>query len=396
MDTEEAYAELGLPARASDAELKIAWRRLVARWHPDRNRRPDASARMQRINLAYLAIRQARGALPDDDTRAAPPATQAETSSGPRRRPGSDGAGAARSRAAAGGHTAADDGAPADASAGSASTAASARTVRRKLRLTLEEAALGCTRTLSGRLTLRCSACAGQGWLALDGACTNCNGQGAVRRAALFGWLATSEPCTACGGQGRARQACAPCGQRGRRTTSYRRSVRLPPGVRAGDVLTAPGGRHDGTELELELQLELEPHEFLDIEADGTLRCEMPVDGFAWIGERWVEVPTLTGLQSMRLQREHRSYRLRGQGFPAQRRGPRGDLLIEILPCFPERPTAAQQALLDRLIDETAQHPPEPLADWQRRIRRWTPCDTAASTRQRPPPPDTQESSQER
>ena len=385
MDTEDAYAELGLPAGASDAELKTAWRRLVARWHPDRNRRPDASARMQRINLAYLAIRQAREALPPDEDAPAPRATRAATATGKRRRAGpgpatsTDGDGAARPRPAAGGRSPSNDGDPADAAADATQPAAGPRTVRRKLRLTLEEAALGCTRTVSGRLTLRCGACAGQGWLARDGACAECGGQGAVRRAALFGWLATTEPCAACGGQGRARQACAPCGQRGRRAISYRRSVRLPPGVRAGDVLTAPGGRHGGTELELELQLEIEPHAFFHLEADGTLRCKMPVDGFAWIGERWVEVPTLTGLQSMRLQREHRSYRLRSQGFPAQRRGPRGDLLIEILPCFPEEPTASQQALLDRLIDETAQHPPEPLADWQRRIRRWTPHSAAAS-----------------
>jgi molecular chaperone DnaJ len=376
MHTEDAYAELGLPPGASDAELKTAWRRLVARWHPDRNRRPDASARMQRINLAYMAIRQAREALSGDDHPSAPPSTRAAAPAGKRRRPGAE---SARPRAAAGGHTHADHHAHAHAAADAAQPEAGHRTVRRKLRLSLEEAALGCTRTVSGRVTLRCTACTDRGWLALDGACADCDGQGAVRRASLFGWLATSEPCAACGGEGRARQACEPCGQRGRRTVTYRRAVRLPPGVRAGDVLTAPGGVHDSTELELELQLEIEPHAFFKLEADGTLRCDMPVNGFAWVGERWVEVPTLTGLQSMRLQREHRSYRLRGQGFPTQRRGPRGDLLIEILPCFPEEPTATQQALLDRLIDETAEHPTEPLADWQRRVRRWTPCNTAAS-----------------
>ena len=37
MDTQEAYAELGLDPSASDAQLKASWRRLVATWHPDRN-----------------------------------------------------------------------------------------------------------------------------------------------------------------------------------------------------------------------------------------------------------------------------------------------------------------------------------------------------------------------
>jgi molecular chaperone DnaJ len=374
MDTEDAYAELGLPPGASDTELKAAWRRLVARWHPDRNRRPEAPARMQRINLAYLAIRQAREAPAGADEPAPPQARTAPSRAG-RRRAGAPGARTGRTRAAGRGDSAADPDPPpgdaADATADAAQAGAAPRTVRRKLRLTLEEAALGCTRTVSGRCTLRCAACAGHGWLAQEGACGGCAGSGTVRRGSLFGWLATSEPCAACGGEGRARQPCADCGQRGRRSAAYRRSVRLPPGVRAGDVLTAPAGRHGGAELVLELLLEIEPHAIFTLDDDGTLRCEVPVDGYAWMGNAWVEVPTPSGLQAMRLRREHRSYRLRGQGFPRERRGERADLLVEIRPCFPDEPSAAQQALLDRLVAEGAASPQQPLADWQDRLRDW-------------------------
>ena len=54
MDTQEAYAELGLHPGATDAQLKASWRRLVAAWHPDRNAAADAGHRMQSINKAYL------------------------------------------------------------------------------------------------------------------------------------------------------------------------------------------------------------------------------------------------------------------------------------------------------------------------------------------------------
>lgn len=382
MHTEDAYAELGLRPGASDAELKAAWRRLVARWHPDRNRRPEAPARMQRINLAYLALRQAREAPEGTDEAPAPPPRSAPSRGG-RRRSGAPGAGAGRKRAAGREDTAAEPGPSAgdaaDATAEASQPGAAHRTVRRKLRLTLEEAALGCTRTISGRCTLHCDACAGRGWLALEGACGGCAGSGTVRRASLFGWLATSEPCAACGGEGRARQACAACGQRGRRSAAYRRSVRLPPGVRPGDVLTAPAGRHGGAELVLELLLEIEPHDIFTLDDDGTLRLELPVDGYAWMANAWVEVPTPSGLQAMRLRREHRSYRLRGQGFPQQRRGERADLLVEIRPCFPDEPSAAQQTLLERLVAEGAAAPLAPLADWQDRMRHW------AARRPKPP-----------
>jgi DnaJ-class molecular chaperone len=60
MDTLQAYQVLGLDPGASDAQLKAAWRRLVAAWHPDRNAAQDAGSRMQGINKAYQHLRQLR------------------------------------------------------------------------------------------------------------------------------------------------------------------------------------------------------------------------------------------------------------------------------------------------------------------------------------------------
>ncbi|HRO61750.1 MAG TPA: DnaJ domain-containing protein, partial [Burkholderiaceae bacterium] len=59
MSIDLAYAELGLRPGASEAEVRAAFRRLAARWHPDRNPSPEAVAWMQRINRAYEAIREA-------------------------------------------------------------------------------------------------------------------------------------------------------------------------------------------------------------------------------------------------------------------------------------------------------------------------------------------------
>ena len=60
MHLDDSYHELGLAPGSSDAEVKAAWRRLSARWHPDRNDSPQALRKMQRINWALKAIRQAR------------------------------------------------------------------------------------------------------------------------------------------------------------------------------------------------------------------------------------------------------------------------------------------------------------------------------------------------
>jgi hypothetical protein len=47
---------LGIPANATDAEIRAAYRKLARQWHPDINKAPDASARMAEINDAYNVL----------------------------------------------------------------------------------------------------------------------------------------------------------------------------------------------------------------------------------------------------------------------------------------------------------------------------------------------------
>jgi DnaJ like chaperone protein len=59
---DQDYAVLGVPADADPATIKRAYRRLMARHHPDRaGNDPAATARAQAINDAYRRIREARG-----------------------------------------------------------------------------------------------------------------------------------------------------------------------------------------------------------------------------------------------------------------------------------------------------------------------------------------------
>jgi molecular chaperone DnaJ len=314
MNTPEAYEELGLSPEASDAQLKAAWRKLVAVWHPDRNDSPDAPVRMQRINKAYQHIRLMRDGGESEDE--SPPHRKTHT---------------------------------------------------RNVRLTLEEALHGCTRTLKGHYTLQCEACHGKGERVLAKNCGTCFGSGAVRRAALFGWLWNQEECPDCGGDGRQREICEPCNGQGETKHPYRNKVRFPAGISAGHVLAVPSARHGETEHELELHVELEPHPLFKLDEQGTLRCEMPVNGYAWMTQRWIEVPTPDGVQQMRLNRDATTYRLRGLGFPAEVRGDRGDYFVTVQPVFPEQESAETEALVKKLIAKTDVVPVE----WAERLQQW-------------------------
>lgn len=349
MDTTNAFAELGLAPSATENEVKAAWRRLVSQWHPDRNDHSGAGARMQRINDALRVIRRsgfrlAPGAAGHDETRAAPPTTDARTEA----------------------RTDTDTPDP------------QRRTVNRKIRLTLEEAAMGCTKVLQGKLTESCTTCAGLGFRLAVGACSRCEGAGEVRQAAWFGWVNARTPCEACDGGGASRLPCPDCDQTGKlQTRRYKVNVRIPHGVRSGDLLRVDGRRRrEGhAPVDLNLRVEVLQHDFFELDSDGTVRCAMPVDGFAWIANRSIPVPTLSGLQPVQLCRDRLAYRLKQHGFPVERRGSRGDHLVTVQPIFPERLSTDQDILLDQLIaassgaDGQATH--ERLRDWQRDLRAW-------------------------
>ena len=335
-DIDDAYAELGLTPEATEFEVKAAWRRLISQWHPDRNDSAVAVAKMQRINRALESIRRA----------------------------GFGEAGASEPDAGA---TAARE-----------ASAAPARTIHRRVRLTLEEAAFGCTKVLRGKLTQACSACAGAGVLVPGGHCPRCGGSGAIRGPSWFGWVGTQIECDACHGGGIARQPCAACAGTGRDATrQYKVAVRFPHGVRDGDLLSVHGrrGKPGAPPGDLNIRVEVQQHGLLRLDQDGTVICEVPVDGFAWIANRSVDVPTLEGLKTLQLRRDQLSYRLQGLGFPVERRGPRGDQVITISPVFPQRMTTDQQILLDQLIATTtgpdAMPADERLRAWHRALRAW-------------------------
>ena len=369
MPTDNAYAELGLPPGATETEVKAAWRRLVSHWHPDRNAQAGAVGRMQRINLAFEALRQAgfpaAVVAPAADWPRRPSAAAAKPAAG------------AESRPEAKRKTEPEP--EPDVPAAPCSDGPPGRTVQRKVRLTLEEAALGCTKVLRGKASRVCAGCTGRGWLEPGGACEACAGAGTQRQRGWYGLFGSSlAACTACAGTGLQRQPCAACAGTGQHARpGYRVTVRLPPGVRHGDPLQVDGRRMrpDQSPGDLLIRVAVLPHAFFTLDGDGSLRCTLPVNGFAWAAGRAVTVPTLTGLQNLALQRDVLTYTLPGQGFPVARRGARGDQIISVQPIFPDRLSTDQQILLDQLVAATsgAGSPAagHPLRAWQQTLQAW-------------------------
>lgn len=367
MDLEDAYSELGLKPGASAAAVKAAWRRLVSRWHPDRNAAAEAALLIQRINVAYERLRDV---VPAEAPRAGRASSrrpaQAETD------PQATGA------EADGDAPPPDPARDADARTGDRpeTDADEDLVVRRRVRLSIEEAVRGCVRTLHGRQRLRCTACDGLGLASAPERCSRCDGAGQVRAA---DWWTTWPPrhvaCPDCDGRGQRARPCAPCEGRGTTLHRYRCSVRLPAGVRDGDTLSAPGGgaARGGLDGRLSIEVRWRPHPWFRIARDGVLHAEVPVDGYAWLAGGWLDVPAPRGLLQMRLTRGRRVYRLAGQGLPAAagEDGAAGDYVVTVHPRFTEAPDAEQQALLERLAAISRAQPSAALGRWQDALRDW-------------------------
>lgn len=123
-------------------------------------------------------------------------------------------------------------------------------------------------------------------------------------------------------------------------------SVRIPKGITTGQVIRLSGQGQQGGDLLLEVSLR--PSE--GMRADGKdVHVEVPVPPWTAAMGGQVEVPTLAGRVSLSIpsgSRSGRKMRLRGRGLPGS---PAGDAYAELLVTPPEPKTDAQRQAYEKL-----------------------------------------------
>lgn len=358
------YEVLGVDPHASPEEIRTAFRRLAAQHHPDRN--PDdagASDRFKELNLAHQI-------LSDPDKRAAFDrwGTSAFTPGGNR----GAGAGVVDFGSV--------EGMFGDFLEAIGMRSADRGDVRQRVKLSLEEAALGCTRELGYTRVDLCTKCAGDG--AEPGTkteeCSTCDGRGRVRHQQPFLPVTLERGCTRCHGTGRiARYPCHGCHGRGIAPTQHRLAVSIPAGIESGASRIVEGAgsraRRDRPPGHLEVVVEVEPHPFFE-RAGHDLRCKVPVTFTqASLGGE-IEVPTLEGKARLRVPAGTQPgsvLRLRGKGVPHRSRPGRGDQLVEIRVEVPAALSDRARELIAELGDELGQELTPQRQSLLERVRGW-------------------------
>jgi molecular chaperone DnaJ len=348
----DLYEVLGVDRRASDAEIKRAFRKLAQQWHPDVNQDPDAEARFKEASEAYQV-------LSDPDRR------QRYDMFG---HAGIDQGGTGTGFEGFGGFSDIFD-----AFFGGATGGGSARRgrpqpgsdLRYDLRITFEEAVKGTEKEIDFRALGRCDTCAGSG--AKPGTepttCPQCEGRGEVRsvRQTMLGQMVNVSACPRCRGEGKIVETpCETCHGDGRTERKRTLRVTIPPGIDEGHQirLTNEGevGPRGGPAGSLYVAVHVAPHPAL--KRDGTeLFYEATISiAQAALGTT-LTVPTVEGTEEVEIKagtQPDTEIRLRGKGVPHLRRsGSRGDLHVLVDVEVPRRLSKKQRELLEAFAKES-------------------------------------------
>lgn len=223
--------------------------------------------------------------------------------------------------------------------AGSAETG---EDLEQKTTISFEESLKGAKRRVQIARLARCTACGGNGELAVEPLrCPRCQGTGQLR--ARRGHMVFTRDCTDCGALGTIRsRVCPRCGSEGRLSHSEWLEVEIPPGVENGSHLRISGagnaGRRGSAAGDLILVIEVLDHSFFRREGSD-LVCAVPITMVEAALGGPIEVPTPEGSVTIEIPagtQAGQRFRLRNRGVPRLGRKGRGDLYVEFsvrIPC---------------------------------------------------------------
>ncbi len=351
------YELLEIERTADDGTIKLSYRKLAMRWHPDRN--PGDTA----AESKFKAISEAYECLKDPQKRAAYDRFGHEAfkqgMSG-----GGHGAGAGFS----------DLGDIFETIFGSAFGGGGRNQTRRgadlryDMEIGLDEAFHGKQAEIEIEVAAKCEPCAGSGAEPGTGTrrCNLCGGHGQVR--AQQGFFMVERTCPTCHGRGEViEKPCRSCRGEGRVDTPQTLDVAIPPGVDTGTRIRLAGkgeaGPFGAPAGDLYIFIHVRRHPVF--ERDGTnlvTRVPIAFTTAALGGE--IQIPGLDG-QRITVEipagiQSGKQLRKRGAGMPVLQARGRGDLVTEIVVETPSKLSARQKELLRELQEtETGDETPQ-------------------------------------
>ena len=347
MAQRDPYEVLGIERGATDKEIKLAYRRLAMKYHPDRNPDdPEAGERFKEGKQAYET-------LSDPAKRATHDRDHADYSEVFRSTYFEDALSADFSDARIKDLfddllAKANDRRTWQREGRAPPRGESERAPRHPIEIDLEDAVNGTTVEVEVPGEGKCETCNGRGADAGSKRvqCYMCDGKG---RAVWHRGARGKERCYRCRGTGTIESdPCRRCDETGRVRKLQAKKINIPPGAEDGDKLWVPG-RPGGENTYFEVSIREHP---LFKRQGQNLRYEVPIEiGTATLGGT-VRVPCLDGEVELKIPRGTQTgtvLRVRGKGLGSRRWNRKGDLLCQVLVVTPTKLTRQQERLLEEL-----------------------------------------------
>jgi molecular chaperone DnaJ len=352
---DELYKTLGVSKKATDEEIKKAYRKLARKYHPDRN--PDDKAaedRFKEVSAAYDVLGDPEKRKEYDEGGAFA---------------GFGGFGGGQGPFGQGGGPGGFGGVDFGDIFGSvfnrgAGRRAQPRQVRGRdleteVRLSFDQAINGAQISVTVPKSSRCGTCHGSG--AKPGTspttCPRCEGRGVESQGQ--GLFSISQPCPQCGGSGQIiEDPCPTCGGSGLTQQNKRYKVNVPAGVKEGTRIRLAGKGEDGPrggppgDLYVTTHVASSPvFRRLD---DGNLEVAVPISVPEALRGGTIEVPTLNGTKKIKVApgtRHGTIQRLRGEGPPRPKGAGRGDIRYRLEIAIPAELSEEQGEAVDKLAE---------------------------------------------
>ena len=363
------YDTLGVQKGASAEEIKKAYRKLAAQYHPDKNP-GDASAEEK-----FKEVQNAYDVLSDAEKR------KQYDSFGADGRSGGQGFDPRNFDFGSGGNFTINDlGDLGDLFGGLFGGRTGRGGTRRAqpergadvevaVNVSFEDSLRGLQTKIPVQVTTACRECGGTG--AEPGTspiiCPQCNGRGVISESQ--GLFALSEPCPRCRGNGTViEKPCHKCKGSGREVRTKTYSVKIPAGVKDGTRIRLKGkgeiGEAGGPAGDLFVVTHVEPSKLFQ-RRDADLVVEIPVTYAEAALGATVEVPTPYGdrvsLKVPAGTQDGRQLRIRGHGATKLKGGGKGDLIARLRVTVPKKLTKKEREALEELQKVSRENPREAL-----------------------------------
>ena len=350
---DDLYKILGVSKKASDDEIKKAYRKLARRYHPDRNPDdPQAEEKFKEVQGAY-------------DTLSDPEKRKEYDSGGAFAGFGGGGAGPFGPRAGQaspfGGADLGDIFSSIFSRGGGRAQPQQVRgrDLETEVRLSFDQAVNGTQLSVTVPKAERCPTCHGSGAKPGTGpvTCPRCEGRGIDAQSQ--GFFSISQPCPQCGGAGQIiEDPCPTCGGSGLTQQTKRYKVNIPAGVKDGTRIRLAGkgeaGPRGGPPGDLYVTTRVASSPVFKRLDDGNLEVTVPITIAEALRGGTIEVPTLDGTKKIKVPagtRHGTIQRLRGEGPPKPKGRGRGDIRYRLEIEVPGELTEEQREAAEKLAE---------------------------------------------